>query len=118
MSLKSGTLPATRPFEKKPKNHGARYSHVGSITDSGASASKVAKADSDRLIAKRRDELFKRVQASNLDKYLRENNVTGGESVYAFAQPSSYSGSAESGLVTSVIEGDCEVLSSFIYDLE
>lgn len=73
MSLKCGQLPPKGPaFEKKPRNHGLKYSYVNTVTDTGKSASKIGKVDSDRLVAKRREELFKRVKVSTLAVHLEE----------------------------------------------
>ncbi|CAD7964241.1 unnamed protein product [Amoebophrya sp. A25] len=84
MSLKSGTLPKA-PFEKKPKNHGLKYSYVPHATDTGSSLSKVAQKDSDRVVVRRRDELFKRVKIQTLAQHVRDHYLDreSTESVYA-----------------------------------
>ncbi|CAD7925448.1 unnamed protein product [Amoebophrya sp. A120] len=86
MSLKSGTLPQTKAFEKKPKNHGLKYSYVSGVTDTGNSVSKAAKQDSDRLVVRRRDELFKRVRMQTLSQHIRDH-YQAAESVYALGTP-------------------------------
>jgi len=87
MSLKSGTKPGSTSTRAGPKGVFAsldqnkalnsvnkigqsKYGNIRSVTDTGSSASKVAKADSDRLVAKKRDELFKRVRPQTLGVHL------------------------------------------------
>ena len=48
----------------------SKYGNIRSVTDTGSSASKVKAADSDRLVAKKRDELFKRVRPQTLGVHL------------------------------------------------
>lgn len=111
MSLKSGTLPPKGgAFEKKPRNHGVKYAHVGSLTDTGHSASKGKKVNSDRIIAKRRDELFKRVQIHTLAQRIREAQWSNPESVYALAEQTIFPSvsRAEQG-VHSVINSEQDV---------
>eukprot|EP00392_Amoebophrya_sp_AT5.2_P006606 g6618.t1 len=87
MSLKSGTLPP-KAFDKKPKNHGIKYSYVPGVTDTGNSLSKAAKLDSDRVVVKRRGELFKRVRIQTLAQHIREQSINfPSESVYALGSP-------------------------------
>lgn len=87
MSLKSGSLgPKPSIFDKKPKNHGLRYKHVNSMCDTGASRSKVARQETNSQIARKRDELFKRVRIQKLAEHLggscMEKWVGGMASVY------------------------------------
>lgn len=73
---KSGGIP---PLDKGvPKS--SKYSHIGSSIDTGASASKVTTVSTGAM-AKRRDEIFKRIRCATLARLIKERETC--ESVYA-----------------------------------
>ncbi|CAE7231667.1 cep41 [Symbiodinium natans] len=63
-----------------------KYAHIGSSIDTGASAKK-EKLHSANVMAKRKDEIFKRIRAATLVRLLQDREVS--ESVYALGRSES-----------------------------
>eukprot|EP00439_Symbiodinium_sp_Y106_P064302 s3157_g10.t1 len=73
-----------------------KYAHIGSSIDTGASAKK-EKLHSANVMAKRKDEIFKRIRAGTLVRMLQDREVS--ESVYALGPGSEHGDRASASSV-------------------
>lgn len=84
MSLKSGAIrPNANSFEKKPKAHSNKYANVAGVIDSGPTTAKVKPGMTAQELAKKRNEIFKRVSIAKLTEALKCREVH--ESIFSLA---------------------------------
>lgn len=90
------------PDKKIPENK--KYSHIASSIDTGASAKKAGTAPSTSGIARRRDEIFKRIKAATLVQLIQEREGLENESVYAMGPGSeNHPGQSQCGVSNSSV---------------